>query len=189
VFVLLIVILGATAYLSLRTNMPSSASTSPVTTPGDLKNNLVKDGGDARIRMDLMKEGGEGDDVGRTNLFEYRLGQLSRTGPGGKSQQAANEPPVTVPPPITQTPFQPPAPTGPPPPPPTPPMPQFKYDGFVRTPKGLNASVSDPANNHFYNLKEDDILLGRYRIARITDTVVEVEDLEIPRRQAFSRAQ
>ena len=189
VFVVLIVILGVTAYLSLRTNLPSSASTSPAATPGALKKDLVRGGGDAHIRLDLMKPAGEGGDVGVNDLFEYRLGQPARAGRGGASQQASTQPPVSVAPPAPPTPVLPTQPAGPPQPPPPPPMPQFKYDGFVRTPTGLVASLSDPTNNHFYNLKQDDVVLGRYRIARITDTVIEVEDLEIPRRQAFSRVQ
>src|SRR4029079_6681994 len=90
VFVVLIVILGATAYLSLRTNLPSSASTSAVTTPADIKNDLKNDGGDARIRLDLMKQAGDNGEIGVNDLFEYRLGQPVRKGSGGAPPQQAS---------------------------------------------------------------------------------------------------
>jgi hypothetical protein len=193
VFVVLVVILGVSAYLSLWMNLSSSdGSTSLVTTPQDTQKNLAKDsGGDTRIRLNDLNRSGEGEEVGRVSLFSYRLGQPGRSGagPGATSpQSSASQPSGVFPEPVTPTPIVPQQPVGPPPPPPPPPMPQFKYDGFVRTPKGLAVSLSDQIN-HYYNLREDDVVLGRYRIARVTDTVVEVEDLEIPRRQAFSRAQ
>ena len=65
---------------------------------------------------------------------------------------------------------------------------QFKYDGFLKTQNGLLASLSDNTA-HYPNLREGDVLIGRYRIAKVTDAVVEVEDLQIPRRQAFARIQ
>ena len=188
-FVVLIVVLGVTVYLSVfRADRPSSSAAPPQTPPKDVAAALQQSrASDARIRLDLMKTPAEGEEVGRHNLFQYRQARPAPQPPGPAGTQAQTQAPPVVtpvtPPPAVLTPTTPTRPTTPP----VPPM-EFKYDGFLKTPNGLAATLSD-RTNHYYNLKEDDVVLGRYRIARVTDAVVEVEDLEVPRRQAFARAQ
>jgi pyruvate/2-oxoglutarate dehydrogenase complex dihydrolipoamide acyltransferase (E2) component len=205
VFVLLLVILGVTAILSFRTNQNPSAS-SPPPAPADATSaktaapktaakpsnskQAAAASSDARIRLDWMKEDPQAYEVGRNNLFQYRTGKaMGQTGPPGVGRGSGNRQTQNLPPAPDETPVTPPTPAvfTPPQPPPPPPM-QFKYDGFLKTQAGLLASLSDNTA-HYPNLREGDVLIGRYRIAKVTDAVVEVEDLQIPRRQAFARIQ
>jgi hypothetical protein len=197
ILIVLGVVLGITAVLSFRNSQPSVGAAPPPTAtvaspatppPSTPKQIAAANASDARIRLDLLKSDGNENEVGRNNLFQYRgnfSAQLGSTGGipgarGGTGPTPPPAPPVFFPP---TTPVNP----GPPPPPPGPPPMQFKYDGFMRTPDGLVASLSD--NTGHYSLREGDILIGRYRVAKVTDTIVEVEDLQVPRRQAFPRVQ
>ncbi len=73
-----------------------------------------------------------------------------------------------------------------PPPPPPPPIP-LKYVGFASVApnsKALIATLMDDSQHHF-NLREGDIWMGRYRLTRVTETAVDVEDLQITRHQTL----
>ncbi len=54
----------------------------------------------------------------------------------------------------------------------------------VNTPdRGLTAFLDDGSRH--YNVTTGEVLMGRYRITRISDASVEVEDLEYNRRQTL----
>jgi len=135
---------------------------------------------DARIRLDLIDKQDSNEEVGKKNLFEY----------GPPPAPPAPPKPVTRPPgPPTNLPGNP-TPGAPnvgpvrPPPPPTPSIP-LKYIGFAYVEpnaKALIAALLDDAQHHFTAVKGD-VLMGRYRIADVTDTAVEVEDMEFNRHQ------
>lgn len=69
------------------------------------------------------------------------------------------------------------------PPPPPPPIP-FKYNGYtvIGGAQGqIRAFLSE--EDKFFLVTEAEVLMGRYRVNRVTKTFVEVEDLEFGRRQ------
>ena len=93
------------------------------------------------------------------------------------------------PPPATPLPGEPggaspaamPAPPAPPPPPP--PIP-FKYNGYavIDAERGqIRAFLFE--EDKLFLVSEAEVLMGRYRVNQITETFVEVEDLEFGRRQ------
>ena len=133
----------------------------------------------ARIRLDLVENLHAEDEIGRNNVFQYRI---RRAAPANASESSGSGGAAT-PPPVEAAPV-PPAPQGPPPPPPPPPIP-FKYRGFanVEKPSSLIAFLADDANH--YNVTIGEILMGRYRVSRITLTDVEMEDLQLNRRQTL----
>ena len=158
VFVVLVGVLVLTLVLGYRMNRPPT--TAATQAPENKPSANPPTANDARIRLDLVEkpEAAE-DEAGRKNLFQYRQ---------------------APPPNMTSVPVQPrPA---PPPPPPIP----LKYMGFaaVNAPdRGLTAFLEDGSRH--YNVKAGEVLMGRYRITRISDTSVEVEDLEYNRRQTL----
>src|SRR5690606_4779501 len=82
-------------------------------------------------------------------------------------------------------PLEPAPPTRPMPPPPPPPIP-LKYEGYaeVNANSGLlRAFLSDSQSR--FTVMTGEVIMGRYRILRITESSVEVEDLESNRRQTL----
>ena len=64
----------------------------------------------------------------------------------------------------------------------------LKYLGFAYVEpnsRALIATIKDDSLGKFFYPVEGDVWIGRYRIARITDKMVEVEDLEFNRRQTL----
>jgi hypothetical protein len=71
--------------------------------------------------------------------------------------------------------------------PPGPPPIPLKYQGYaVENPPGgqTTAFLTDDASHH-YNVTNGEILMGRYRVNRISTGSVEVEDLQTNRRQTL----
>ena len=175
VFVVLVGVLVLTLVLGYRMNRPPT--TAATQAPENKPSANPPTANDARIRLDLVEkpEAAE-DEAGRKNLFQYRQAPPPPPAPRPDTPAAAPAPPPNM----TSVPVQPrPA---PPPPPPIP----LKYMGFaaVNAPdRGLTAFLEDGSRH--YNVKAGEVLMGRYRITRISDTSVEVEDLEYNRRQTL----
>jgi hypothetical protein len=133
---------------------------------------------DARIRLDLVEKPEKSpEEIGRKNVFQYHEAPAPSAPRGG--------PPARVPQPSAPqiggpVPNQLPATIAPPGPPPIP----FKYQGYAldNSPGGqITAFLTDDARH--YNVGIGEILMGRYRITRISASSVEVEDIENNRRQ------
>jgi hypothetical protein len=152
-----------------------TGTSTPAPAAGTQKQTTLIVGNDARIRLDLIQpvDGGEG--VGRNNLFQYRI-------PPPPPPPAPPPPPPVV---FTPPPPRPPAPPpGPPPPPPI----NLRYMGIATrggpSGKTLMAVLFDNAGGH--TVMEGDFLFGKYKIARITETQVDIEDLEYNRKQTLN---
>jgi len=175
VLILLVIALGVTLYIGFRMKRPSNPEVVQAQAPKP-EAVVSPEGDDARIRLDLLNKKDSDQDVGKKNLFQYPAKPVPPppsqvTSPFPPQQQATSAPP--------------PGPIVPPPPPPPPPIP-LKYIGVAYVEpnsKALIATLMD-GQNHF-NAVEGDIYQGRYRIARITETSVDIEDLQLNRRQTF----
>jgi hypothetical protein len=139
--------------------------------------------GEGVIRVDLLPEALAGGDAGSTNLFQYRPRPASPAPPALPSLPAALPP---------AQPYQPPV-SPPPQPPAVPPFRQFRYEAVVKgaATGRLTAYLTDVANlnSPAFEAAEGDVLLGQYKITRLTETMVEVEDLFQKRRQSFPKVQ
>jgi len=178
ILVVLLGVLGLTLVLAYRMNKP--ASTAAVQSPETKPAPSAQTATDAKIRLDEL-ENQEAADAGRTNVFQYREG---RGAPGSSVPGSSGIAPPPPPAPVVPTPAPGPIrPTVTPGPPPIP----LKYQGFAvvssPTPK-LTAFLQDDSQRHF-NVTVGEVLLGRYRIATITDTSIEVEHLQFSRRQVL----
>lgn len=181
ILIVLLVVLGLTLVFGYRMNQPPSMAA--VQQGSDTKTSASPPAqSDARIRIDLVEKPPEAsEEVGRNNVFQYRQ-RPAPPPPGPGSLPGAAGPP---PPPSMMTPV-PTRPQGPPPAPPPPPIP-LRYGGFavVNAPPGtLVAFLFDDQQRH-YKVNAGEVLMGRYRIVRITGSAVEVEDLEYNRRQTL----
>lgn len=175
VLLVLVGILALTLLVGQQINQPRTASAvqssqeriaRPAPSP-------PRPGTDVRIRMDLLENAPGGAEVGRKNLFQY--------GPAAAPKARTETTTTAVPTPLV----------GPgaddrtvssPPPPPV----QLRYHGFAivdPVARRLTAFLTDD-NNHF-NVSEGEVLMGRFRILGITESSVEVEDLEFNRRQTL----
>jgi len=173
ILMVLLVILGVALYMSYGMNRTPAVP--QVASPAEQRAEAaLPSGGGARIRLDLMKPDDKDGDVGRNNLFQYRKPPAP---PAPQIQSAP--PPIQAPPANPQW--------RPPPPPPI----AFKYEGWGQVNGKLTAFLSYDANGRptQYNATEGEVLMGRYRVARVAESVVEIEDLESKRRQIFPRAQ
>ena len=178
ILVVLLGVLGLTLVLAYRMNKP--ASTAAVQSPETKPAPSAQTATDAKIRLDVL-ENQEAADAGRTNVFQYRE---TRGAPGSSVPGSSGIAPPPPPAPVVPTPAPgPPRQVVPPGPPPIPLM----YQGFAvvssPTPK-LTAFLQDDSQRHF-NVTVGEVLLGRYRIATITDTSIEIEDLQFSRRQVL----
>jgi len=178
IFLVLLGVLAATLYMSFRINdtpattvvQASSSTTKPSPT-------AQAPNGDARILLEVVKPGVGKQNIGSKNLFQY---QQAPPPPFTPPRGGAPAPVVNVPPPPVQVQIT---------PPPAqrvePPIP-LKYQGFASTNRGtqgMTAFLADDSRH--YNVTVGEVLMGRYRIASITDKTVEVEDLLNNRRQAL----
>lgn len=176
IFFVLIVVLGLTLVLGYRMNSP--ATTSAVQSPETKPTTKAPTASDARIRLDIVENPDTAKDIGQKNLFQYGERRLpSRPGAGGQSQES--KPPAA---PVTQP--VPVVPQAPPPPPPPPPIP-LKFTGFAVLNSSLTAFLTDDSGLRHYNVSTGEVLMGRYRIAQISDKTVDVEDLQLNRRQTL----
>jgi len=171
----LIGVLALTVVLGYRMNQPPTTAAVQPSEPKTSANPPAAS--DARIRLDLVESVTEGN-IGKRNLFQYQ--QTPPPVAASVSRGAAPPNIRNTPPPQTTFPVQTPRPLGPPQPPPI----GLKYQGFAATlapNRGFTAFLSDDSRH--YNVTVGEVLMGRFRIASITDKSVEVEDLEYNRRQ------
>ena len=178
ILVILLVVLGLTLVLGYQMNRP--AVTAAVQAPEAKTSANPPAPTDARIRLDLVeKPEASTEEVGRKNVFQY--GQTPAAPPSGARGSSTTVPPSTpiLPPPPQNRPPAPPVP-GPPPIP-------LKYQGYAveKTPGGqMTVFLVDDASHH-YNVRTGEILMGRYRVAQVSNTSVEIEDLDNSRRQTL----
>jgi hypothetical protein len=126
---------------------------------------------EGRIRLDLIRKD-HVENVGENNLFEYRRDRS----PIVAAPVAPR--PVIQPPPVSQAPVM--RPASPPPPPSIP----LRYQGYAVVANGnLTAFLSDDTQT--YSVNAGEIVLGRFRITRITTNSIEIEDLQFRRRQTL----
>ena len=169
----LVGVLALTVVLGYRMNQPPTTAAVQPSVQKTSTNPPAAN--DARIRLDLVESGGNDGNIGKRNLFQYQQAppppvSVSR---GAAPATVVNTPPAPTIPPQTR-------PLGPPQPPPI----GLKYQGFAATlapNRGFTAFLSDDSRH--YNVTVGEVLMGRFRIASITDTSVEVEDLQNNRRQ------
>ena len=176
--IVLLAVLGATIVLGYRMTQPPA--TAAVQAPPPKTSSNPPAPSDARIRLDLVEKPEPGEDIGKKNLFQYRLPPAPAPQPQHPPTPSNTFPTASNTPP-PQTPVR----TGPPTPPPPPPI-NLKYQGFAVVNSGsgtLTAFLGDDSRH--YNVTIGDFLLGRYRIVGISDKSVEVEDLEYNRRQTL----
>jgi len=180
ILVVLLAVLSLTVVLGYRMNQPATtAAVQPPEQPKTSANPPAPN--DAHIRLDILdKSEAAEDDIGKKNVFQYRQAPP----PPAASQPKPTGPAATVPPGIASS-----APAvprqGPPPPPPPPPI-TLKYQGFATVntpPAGLTAFLADDSRH--YNVRVGEVLMGRYRIASISDKSVDIEDLEFKRTQTL----
>jgi hypothetical protein len=183
VLVVLLAVLGLTLLMGYRMYEPPTAASVQPPEQAKASANPPADS-DARIRLDLVEKDSGSGDIGKKNVFQYGQTPPSVL-PGSKPSAlvAAPAPPVVVPTTI------PPRPTGPPPPPPPPPIP-LKYQGYasMKSTGGLTAFLVDdtrPNDVKHFNVAKNEVLMGRYRLTNISETSVEIEDLEYNRRQTL----
>jgi hypothetical protein len=133
---------------------------------------LIKVGQSATINLAQLEKPSEGD-VGKSNLFIYP------PKPAPKPTVVATSIPPYVPPtnPTPTTPIV----------PPPPPFRAFKYEGMsVQKNSGkILAAISEGGN--VYQLEMGECIQGTYCVSRLTETDVEIEDLQLKRKQTFRR--
>ena len=181
--VVLLAVLGLTVFLGYRMTRPPT-TTSVVQTPQQKVSTNLPSSSGAQIRLDLVEKEKAGENIGKRNLFQYQQAPppLPPPGPRGRGPQGSGPGaflPVQPPVPVVVTP------AGPPPPPPLPPI-TLKYQGFAARSApngGFTAFLADDSRH--YNVTVGEILMGKYRIASITDRSVDVEDLEHNRHQSL----
>ena len=180
VLILLLGALALTLFIGFRMNRPPN----PVVVQAENQKTgapIAPVQTDARIRLDLLDKDNSDAEIGKKNLFQY---------PPPPAPPAPPKPPgLIAPPSIVSNPGANSGSRGavtPPAPPPPPPI-TLKYIGFAfvePNSSALIATLIDDQQRHF-NAVEGDVYQGRYRIAKITDTSVDIEDLEFSRRQTL----
>jgi hypothetical protein len=184
ILVILLAVLGLTLVLGYQINRP--AVTAAVQPPETRTSANPPAATDARIRLDLVeKPEAAGEEVGRKNVFQY--GQTPAAPSGSRGGSVPNVLPGPNPGAVVPQPIRPPVPNLlPPGPPPIP----LKYQGYAleKAPKlpgqAMTAFLVDEASHH-YNVRTGDILMGKYRVATVTNNSVEIEDIENNRRQTL----
>ena len=138
--------------------------------------------GEGVIRTDLLPEPDGAAGAGNTNLFQYR----PRPEPPRPSISTLPSGPATT---IYVAPVVPRNPS----PPQPPPFRQFRYESVVKgaSTGKLTAFLTDgTAIGTTYEASEGEVVLGQYKITRLTETMVEIEDLfQNGRRQSFPKVQ
>jgi hypothetical protein len=168
--ILLLIALGVTLFIGFRINRRPNPEV--VQAQASKNEPIVPVQRDARIHLELLNKKNS-EEAGKKNLFQYPQPKPVAPPP----QTTAQAPPPTFVPPAV--------PVTPPLPPPPPPIP-LKYIGVAYVEpnsKALIAALMD-GQVHF-NAVVGDVYLGRYRVARITETAVDIEDLQLNRRQTL----
>jgi len=168
-----LVIVGAYTYWTNRT--PSTGVAASPTAKG-ARAAALPNSGNAQIRLDLIDKLDQSA-VGPRNVFQYYV-------PPPPPAKPAPPAVAYVPPPQTSV-------INRPPPAPTQPfsaLSTFKCDAIIiaSKPGKWMASISEGTTNR-YNVNEGEYILGRYRINRITENTVEIEDVDQNRRQTYTR--
>ena len=171
----LLVVVGAYTYWNNRIPVTGVA-----TTPSGKAARAAQlpSGGNAEIRLDLIRDKLDNSAVGRRNVFQYYVPPPAPKPPPPpppvSSYVASNQPQVVRPPQPPPAPFS--------------ALSTFKYDGvgMVAKPGKPMASIKEGETNR-WNVTEGEYILGRYRIVRITENSVEIEDVDQNRRQTYTR--
>jgi hypothetical protein len=170
-FAVLLVIAGVVFFYVYRSGTVTSSAAEVAKKPK--KPGLVKVIQSAKIHVDeLGSEGAEA--VGQKNIFQYRQKPLPPA-PIPKSIPTAAPPPIYTPPP-----------PGPPQPPPPPPFKNFKYDGYS-APKGGKVMASLTDGTSTYQVTMGECIMGQYCVRQLTETSIEIEDLQLKQRRSFPR--
>jgi hypothetical protein len=172
VLLILLVAVGAALYIWMYRSTgtkPAAANAAKAATKGA----TVKPGQEAQILLKVI-EGVGVKEAGRRNLFQYQQ----------KIAAKPPEPPRIYVPPVTPNVAPP-----PPQPPPPPPFKSFRYEGFSSVKDGgkLLASITESGNT--YTVREGECLMGQYCISKLDERMVEIEDLQLKRKQTFMRSQ
>jgi len=177
ILIVLLGVLGVTVVFAYRMNQPQTTAAVQVSETKSPANPAAPTDA-ARIRLDLLQKSDVDDGISKRNLFQYQQAPPPpppappRGGPPPATLNTAPPPAVTIP--VARPP-------GPPPPPPI----TLKYTGFATTTAngGYTAFIGDDSRH--YNVTVGEVLMGRFRIAAISDKSVEIEDLEYNRRQTL----
>lgn len=130
---------------------------------------------DATIRLGLLDHAAHLGAVGGSNIFTYRPKPVQNgpvvpfsipivQGAAGRAADVRSEPPAQ------------------------PPSKVWKYEGFTKSGDRLVASLSE-GNVTYPVVGPGDCLMGQYCIRRLTENLVEIEDLQLRERRAFQRVQ
>lgn len=173
----LLIALAVVSWFFVFRPIMMTASTTPAATeakPG-AKKATIKANQDGKLNLGGLDKPSTGD-IGKRNLFQFPPKQPPRPNPLTTTAPPAFTPPTSVPIPTPIT-------------PPTPPFKTFKYEG-VSVNRGTGkilGALSEGGNT--YQVKEGDCLLGQYCVVRLTETAVELEDVQTnpKRRQEFRR--
>ena len=173
ILVVLLIVAGVTWGWMYRSG--TTASTPEAQTKGAKGPKVPKAVQSAQIRLDLL-ESETAADVGRKNLFQYRQAPLPP-----KPVEAIRPyvpPPITTPP-VSSGPIT----------PAQPPFKTFRYEGFSADKKTgtILASISEGGNT--YEVREGDCVMGQYCVRRLTETLLEIEDLQLKSSRTFTRVQ
>jgi hypothetical protein len=148
-----------------------TAPTVATKVPGKAKAvNVAKD---SQIRIDKL-ENTSAINVGKKNLFEYGQKPAPSKQPDPQRGTGQN---VFVPAVVTEQ--RPPAPV-------VQPFKAFKYEGFSVSKGGGKILGSITESGTTFEVKEGDCMMGMYCITRLTETLVEIEDLQLKRKQTFA---
>jgi hypothetical protein len=169
-----LVLLLAVAGLSWFYYRPTTGSASNVAAKAPVKPKPTKLNQDAQIRIDLVPDTSSVS-VGQSNLFQYRQKPVAL---------AARPTEQTRPAVITQvSPTPTPTPVNLPPPVPWKP---FRYEGFSVSKGGGKILGSITESGNTYEVKEGDCMMGQFCVTRLTESMVEIEDLQLKRKQTFT---
>ena len=171
IFAGLLLIAGARAYYVL-----APASTPDPAAPAKVAGKVApqKISQDGEIQLGLV--GKISTEVGNKNLFQYYQRPAPKpVEPPRTSFASLPQPqfqPVPTPQPIVQAP---------------PPFRAFRYDGFSGVKGGgkILGSISEGGNT--YEVREGDCVMGQYCVTRLTEGLVELEDLQSKQRRSFTR--
>lgn len=171
----LVLIAGLTWYLVYHVLPSGTGTAAKAAVPAKPK--TASGSTEARIRLDLLDGGANDPDAGRKNVFQYR--------PKPEPPRPPAPPPPPPPPPVAQRPVTPQT-------PPLPPFKQFTFEGIMYSGPAkagpLIASLTD-TTNFIYRVREGETILGQYRVTRVTESSVEIEDIVQKRRQSFTKVQ
>jgi hypothetical protein len=176
VLVLLLVVAGLSLFYGYR---PTTGAASNATAKAPAKTKPVKVGQEAQIRVDMV-ENTSAINVGQTNLFQYRQKPVAPK-PPEPTRTPANQPAVM---PIASTPQ-----TTIIVPPPPPAWRPFRYEGFSVSKGGGKILGSITEGGNTYEVTEGDYIMGQFYVTRLTENLVEIEDIQLKRKQTFTRIQ